>query len=164
MNVGLNLKNSRTINAPSWLIWELLTEFLDWPRWRKYCYRTKGQARALEQNSQFGFMLKPFRLPFWVKATITHFQPNKSLGWSGKFWGATNKTLINLKPSGVNKTDLHLSEDLSGLGLLIFSIFCSAEKVSKLHSTFLEDLASEAEKRAQRLDFSTNRDDPVFFS
>ena len=146
MKIGWELENMVLIEAPCWLVWQEVCDGLHWPK--------IGRLSMLREaeDAGFGYTLNPLGLPIRVKAKVTAMRDMQLLGWQGRFWGVRSDVKVRFLVEGENSTRLVFKENLSGLGLLLFSALFSMEKLVKINQTWLQALASQIEQNFRQLD------------
>ena len=150
MNIGWQLENAVLVQAPAWLVWQMLLDVLHWPS-----SGTVGLhvARCASPGlpSHFSYTIKPLGLPIRVKAQLENARVMQQLSWQGRFWGITSHVRVNLAVEDMGSTRVSFQERLSGVGLLLFSSLFSMQRLVALNQKWLTALGQEMEARARQL-------------
>jgi len=96
------------INAPQEKVWEVLTKIEDWPNWYTKITDTKINDKP-DEGASFTWKTNGSK----IKSKIHTYEPNKTLGWSGKAFGV--KAIHNwyLEPTS-NGTKVMVNESMEG--------------------------------------------------
>lgn len=123
------------IQADPTIIWALLTNASDFPRWNSTLISVDGEIKA-GGKIQLKSKLDPKRV---FKLSIKEFEPDKRLVWGD----AMGKRIYTLKPVGQGLTNFTMTEKIGGP---IFPLF--AKMVPSFDQSFeqyAKDLKNEAE-------------------
>ncbi len=142
MKVAWDLENVMVVQAPCWMVWRHMCDVLHWPAAGQRIMRPQADEQS------FGYTLKPLGLPVRVKARITAARDMQLLAWQGRFWGINSEVKVRFVVEGVNATRIIFKENLSGLGLILFSALFSMAKLSKLNQNWLGAIAQDIEQNA----------------
>jgi hypothetical protein len=150
VKIGWHLENAVVVQAPAWLVWQILLDVLRWPSARSLDMRG-GPSGAPGLPRQFSYTLNPLGLPIRVKARLETARTMQYLSWQGRFWGITSQVQVRLAVEGDNQTRITFQEKLHGAGLIWFSALFSMERLVKFNQKWLNGLSREMEARARQL-------------
>lgn len=123
------------IQADKSVIWRLLTNANDYPRWNSTIISINGKI-ALNEKISLKAKLDPKRE---FKLSIKEFEPENKLIWGD----AMGKRIYTLKNIGNNLTNFTMSEKIGGL---IFPLFAKMiPPFDEAFEQFAHDLKNEAE-------------------
>ncbi len=72
------------INASTSTVWDILTEFENFPQWNPFIQEISGNQ---QEGSQIEVFIKPpHSNGMKLKPTILAYEPGKELKWFGRLW------------------------------------------------------------------------------
>lgn len=151
MNVAWQLENAVVVQAPAWLVWQMLQDVLHWPAAGTVGLRADYDASSGPPR-HFSYTLKPLGLPIQVKARLEKARTMQYLAWQGRFWGIESQVQMRLAVEDAGRTRITFQEKLSGIGLLLFSVLFSMQSLVKLNQKWLDALCREMEARAREME------------
>lgn len=138
-NAPARTKNQIEISAPIEIVWKILTNIDDWPKWQKSVSEAVMMG-SVEEGTKFNW--KAGGLSF--KSCIHTSKPNKEFGWTGVTFGASAIHNWKFAEKG-NKTIVNVEESLQGVFPKFFKGFFQKE-LDKGVLTNLEELKTASEK------------------
>jgi hypothetical protein len=145
VRINWELENAVLVQAPAWVVWQVITDVLHWPgKGINYSCLYGSEMGAKEK---FAYALSPLGLSVRVQAEVTAFKPLQQLAWQGRFWGVHSRVRMNLSIENNNTTRLSYWENLSGWGLVLFTILIPMKKLININQQWLEELAVKAQAR-----------------
>jgi uncharacterized protein YndB with AHSA1/START domain len=127
------------INADTKVIWALLTNAAEFPKWSSTVISIDGKI-ALGEKLQLKSPLDPKRV---FKLSVKEFEPEKQLVWGD----AMGKRVYNLKRNSDGSTNFSMSEKIGGP---IFPLFSKMiPPFDESFEKFADDLKKEAESKAK---------------
>ncbi len=124
------IKTQVDIHASAQRVWQILTEFQDYPAWNPFITKIAGQTQEGE-NVRFWFTL-PFGGSLPARATILNSLPEVELRWAGALpipglLRAEHYHVIEVL--GINRVRFHQGEIFTGLLVAPFWPLFSARGV-----------------------------------
>jgi hypothetical protein len=131
------------INASTRVVWGILNEFENFPKWNPFIQEISGNQ---QEGSQIDVFIKPpHSNGMRLKPTILIYKPEKELRWFGRLWipklfdGEHSFILRNLND---NKTLFIQKERFNGILILFFSsLLKDTESGFKLMNKALKNIS-----------------------
>lgn len=97
------------IDAPPEVVWNLLTDIVNWPRWNPDVTEARLSG-DLAPGSEFVWKAGPGT----IRSTLLEVEPPESIAWSGRTMGIEAVHIWSIEPNGSGST-LSTSESWRGL-------------------------------------------------
>ncbi len=148
MSFEVSLTAVRRIQAPKQLVWEVFSDFVDWPRWNHGVKHAQmGGTGQMDVGGAVVLGLRPLGLPVTVRGQVVQAVPGSKVVITGRWLGITGwQTFSFQEMNGGTLVQAH--EMLSGWMLGPLHIFAATRKVGNMVRNWLEALSQEAERRA----------------
>jgi hypothetical protein len=139
-NAPVRAVDSITIAAPAAVVWRLISDMRDWPRWRSDARVTR--LGAVEVDARFRWKIRGAS----IRSTFAVVAPERELAWTGVAMGwikAIDRIRLAVAEDG--GTTVTMEESMSGP---LLTLFYSEGKLRQGHQDMLRMLKTAAEKRA----------------
>lgn len=141
------VRNVRHIQAPPDVVWEVLSDPTQWPRWTS----SVTSAELLDGATQLGpghrvRIVQPgLRSAVW---TVTEYRAGVSFTWASREGGVSTSATHEVLRRALSRSRLVLELDQSGFLAPVVSLL-AGRRVRRYVALEAAGLAAEAEKRAQ---------------
>jgi len=135
------IKTSITINASKERVWEVLTDFENYPQWNSFIKSVSGNVQVGNQ-----IVIKLQGMTF--KPIVLTFKENTELKWLGHLWFKglfDGEHTFKLTDNGNGTTKFEQSEDFSGILVKLFS-----KSLDKDTKKGFEQMNKELKLRAEK--------------
>lgn len=131
------------INAPPEVVWEVLTNFQDWPSWNPEVKKVRGDM-TVAKGSVFKWVGGGAK----IRSTIEEVDRPNHIIWSGRVMSIKAVHVWRLTPRG-SRTLVRTEESWNGLLAKMFKKMLQRQ-LEESTSSGLKSLKSEAERRAKQ--------------
>ncbi len=135
------IKTSITINASKEKIWEILTDFENYPEWNSFIKSVTGEVKV-------GNQIKIKLQGMTFKPIVLNFKENTELKWLGLLWFKglfDGEHKFKLTDNGNGTTNFEQSENFSGILVKLFS-----KSLDKDTKNGFEQMNRELKLRAEK--------------
>ncbi len=116
----LQLDTRIQIDATAQRVWEVFTNFGDYPRWNPFILEVQGAVRV-GAKIRFRFQFLP-GMRIWTNARVLRFEPDRELCWKAHFlgdWLFNGEHSFSVAPLAAGGVEFHHQELFGGIGLLV---------------------------------------------
>ena len=130
------------IAASPEVVWDAVTEVEKWPTWHP-AIRSVVADKAPGLDMTFRWRPGPFQ----IESTVKVFDPQKSIGWTGRAPGIAARHIWTIRPIAQGAVGVRTDESMTGLLPRLMRRQLRKSVQSDLDS-WLRNLKTEAERRA----------------
>jgi uncharacterized protein YndB with AHSA1/START domain len=141
-NAPVALTAEIRIAAPSEVVWDTLTNVEKWPMWHP-AIRSVEADRAPGKDMTFRWRPGPYQ----IKSTVQAFDPQKSIGWTGRAPGIAARHVWTIRPVAQGAVVVRTDESMTGLLPRLIRRQLRKSVQADLDS-WLRNLKIEAERQA----------------